>query len=176
MIIKHYFRKVLLFFILLVLLTSHIVYADDIDESEEALKPNIVETTTSITSTESTSSELSINSRAYVVLDRNSNRVLLGKNENQKRKMASTTKIMTATIIIENCNLNETIEVSKKSASVGGSVLGLKTGNKITIKDLLYGLMLKSGNDCAIALAEYAGGDVEGFANLMNNKANELRA
>ena len=179
MINKQYFRKVLLFFILLVLLTSPIVYADDIDESEEAPEPDIIETTTSeesMASSASAISELSINSRAYVVLDRNSNRVLLSKNENQKRKMASTTKIMTATIIIENCNLNETIEVSKKAASVGGSVLGLKTGDKIAIKDLLYGLMLKSGNDCAIALAEYAAGDVEGFANLMNNKANELRA
>ena len=61
-----------------------------------------------------------INSRAFVVLDRNSNTVLVGKNENQKRKMASTTKIMTATIIIENCNLNETIQVSKNAANVGG--------------------------------------------------------
>lgn len=178
MINKHYFKKVLLFFILLFLLTSHIVYADDIDESEELPGSDIVETTTSATtlaSNTSTGNELSINSRAYVVLDRKSNSILLGKNENQKRKMASTTKIMTATIIIENCNLNKTIEVSKKAASVGGSVLGLKTGDKITIKDLLYGLMLKSGNDCAIALAEYTGGNVEGFANLMNNKANELR-
>lgn len=178
MISKHYFRKVLLFFILLFLLSPHIVYADDIDESEETPETDIIETTTSTESVESSASaisELSINSRAYVVLDRNSNRVLLGKNENERRKMASTTKIMTATIIIENCNLNETIEISKKAASVGGSVLGLKTGDKITIKDLLYGLMLKSGNDCAIALAEYAGSDIEGFANLMNQKANELR-
>lgn len=178
MISKHYFRKVLLFFILLFLLSPHIVYADDIDESEETPETDIIETTTSTESVESSASaisELSINSRAYVVLDRNSNRVLLGKNENERRKMASTTKIMTATIIIENCNLSETIEVSKKAASVGGSVLGLKTGDKITINDLLYGLMLKSGNDCAIALAEYAGGDIEGFANLMNQKANELR-
>ena len=175
MIKKHYSRKILLFFILLIFLTSHIIYADDIDESEEALEPDIVETTTSVVSAESSSSELYINSRAYIVLDRNSNRVLLGKNENQRRKMASTTKIMTATIIIENCNLNETIEISKKSASIGGSRLGLKTGDKIKIRDLLYGLMLKSGNDCAIALAEYAGGSVEGFSDLMNHKSNELR-
>lgn len=178
MIKKDYSRKILLFFILLIFLTSHNIYADDIDESEELPEPDIFETTTfatSVTSPTSTSSELSINSRAYVVLDRNSNRVLLGKSENQKRKMASTTKIMTATIIIENCNLSETVEVSKKAACVGGSVLGLKTGDKISIKDLLYGLMLKSGNDCAIALAEYAGGNVEGFANLMNKKAHELR-
>lgn len=86
----------------------------------------------------------------------------------------TTTKIMTATIIIENCNLNETIEVSKKAAGTGGSRLGLKAGDKITIRDLLYGLMLCSGNDAAVALAEYAGSDIQGFAELMNKKACEL--
>lgn len=95
------------------------------------------------------------NSRACVIIDRNTNIVLLGKNENTKRKMASTTKIMTAIIILENCNLNETIEISKKAAGIGGSRLGLKTDDKITIQDLLYGLMLKSGNDTAVALAEH---------------------
>lgn len=119
--------------------------------------------------------EEKINSRAYVVIDRNSNTILLGNNEHQKRKMASTTKIMTATIIIENCNLNETIQVSKNAANVGGSRLGLKLGDSITINDLLYGLMLKSGNDCAIALAEHLGKNLEGFSNYMNQKASELR-
>ena len=114
------------------------------------------------------------NSRSCVVIDRNTNTILYGKNENTERKMASTTKIMTATIIIENCNLNETIEVSKKAAGTGGSRLGLKTGDKITIRDLLYGLMLCSGNDAAVALAEYAGSSINGFADLMNNKANSL--
>ena len=61
-------------------------------------------------------------------------------------------------IIIENCNLNETVEISKKAAGTGGSRLGLKAGDKITIRDLLYGLMMRSGNDSAVALAEYAGG------------------
>lgn len=88
--------------------------------------------------------------------------------------MASTTKIMTATIIIENCNLEETVEVSKKAANTGGSRLGLKTGDKITIKDLLYGLMLRSGNDAAVALAEVCAGSIVDFSNLMNKKANEL--
>lgn len=64
---------------------------------------------------------------------------------------------MTAIIIIENCKFNESIEISKKAANTGGSRLGLKTGDKITILDLLYGLMLHSGNDAAVALAEYAG-------------------
>ena len=88
--------------------------------------------------------------------------------------MASTTKIMTAIVTIENCNLDTSIEVSKKAAGTGGSRLGLKTGDKITIRDLLYGLMLRSGNDCAVCLAEYVGGSIEGFSNLMNQKAEEL--
>ena len=143
------------------------VFADDIDtEPSEAFSIN--------TSANISNDLSSINSRAYVVIDRNSERILVGKNENQKRKMASTTKIMTATIILENCNLDDTIEVSKKAASTGGSRLGLKTGDKITIRDLLYGLMLCSGNDAAVALAEYAGGSIEGFAELMNSKAKKL--
>ena len=116
----------------------------------------------------------SINSRSCIVYDRNSHMILYGKNGTKQVKMASTTKIMTSLIIIENCNLSETIEVSQKAAGTGGSRLGLKTGDKITIKDLLYGLMLCSGNDAAVALAEYAGGDISGFAELMNNKAKEL--
>ena len=116
----------------------------------------------------------SINSRSCIVYDRNSHMILYGKNETKQVKMASTTKIMTSLIIIENCNLSETIEVSQKAAGTGGSRLGLKTGDKITIKDLLYGLMLCSGNDAAVALAEYTGGDISGFAELMNNKAKEL--
>lgn len=116
----------------------------------------------------------SINSRSCIVYDRNSHMTLYGKNETKQVKMASTTKIMTSLIIIENCDLSKTIEVSKKAAGTGGSRLGLKTGDKITIKDLLYGLMLCSGNDSAVALAEYAGGDISGFSELMNKKANEL--
>lgn len=115
-----------------------------------------------------------INSRAYVVIDRNTNTILLGKNENTQKKMASTTKIMTAIIILENCNLNETITISKKAAGTGGSRLGLKSGDKTTIHDLLYGLMLKSGNDTAVALAEHLAGTIQGFAELMNKKAAEL--
>ena len=88
--------------------------------------------------------------------------------------MASTTKIMTATIIIENCNLEETVEVSKEAANTGGYRHGLKTGDKISIKDLLYGLMLRSGNDAAVALAEVCAGSIVDFSNLMNKKANEL--
>ena len=130
--------------------------------------------TTFIPSSFSEISESKINSRSAVVIDRNTNTILYGKNENEKRKMASTTKIMTATIIIENCNLNDIVTISKKSASTGGSRLGLKTGDKVSVKDLLYGLMMRSGNDSAVALAEYCSGSVSNFAEKMNLKAAEL--
>ena len=80
---------------------------------------------------------LKLNARSCVVVDRSSKQILFGKNEYNKVKMASTTKIMTATIIIENCDLNKTVTISKKAAGTGGSRLGLKTGDKITIKDLV---------------------------------------
>lgn len=91
-----------------------------------------------------------LNSRHVVAFDRTSKTVLLGKNENEKVPMASTTKIMTAIVLIENLGrnneftLDSEIEVCKQAASIGGSRLGLKTGDKVTIRDLLYGLMLCS--------------------------------
>lgn len=115
-----------------------------------------------------------LNSRSCVVLDRLNQNILYGKNEKNKVKMASTTKIMTAIVVLENSSLDTTVEASKKVAGTGGSRLGLKTGDKITIRDLMYGLMLCSGNDAAVCLAENVGGSIEGFANLMNAKAEEL--
>lgn len=158
-------------FFIFISMFVYVSFADDIDNETIDVSTELNSFTD--TSTE-TIKEPDVNSRACVVIDRKTNSVLFGKNENTKKKMASTTKIMTATIIIEKCNLSDTIEISKKAAGTGGSRLGLKTGDKITILDLLYGLMLRSGNDAAVALAEYAGGDINGFAELMNAKALEL--
>lgn len=118
--------------------------------------------------------KLDINARSYVVLDRKSKKVLIGKNEYNRVKMASTTKIMTATVILENCNLNDIVTVSKKAGGTGGSRLGLKANDKISVHDLLYGLLLCSGNDAAVALAEHVSGSILGFCELMNSKAKEL--
>lgn len=168
---KEIFLKIFILFSLLSFGICNISFCDDIDNEIIDVNSDILSCSTTC------ESEIKLpdtNSRACVVVDRNTNTILYGKNENQERKMASTTKIMTATIIIENCNLNDTVEISKKAAGTGGSRLGLKTGDKITIRDLLYGLMLRSGNDAAVALAEYAGGSIDGFAKLMNKKASEL--
>lgn len=116
-----------------------------------------------------------INSRNAVVYDRTSKTVIWGKDENKEVPMASTTKIMTAIVMLENItNLEEKVTVEKKAASIGGSRLGLKTGDEITYEDLLYGLLLCSGNDAATQIAISIGGSVEGFAEMMNNKAKEL--
>ena len=95
-----------------------------------------------------------INARHAVIIDRNSNSILYGKKENEKCKMASTTKIMTALVVIENLNLTNKVIISKSAAKIGGSRLGLSSNDTITVHDLLYGLLLCSGNDAAIALAE----------------------
>lgn len=162
--------SIFMFFIFISMFV-YVSFADDIDTETLDVSTEINSFTDAYTEP---IKEPDVNSRACVVIDRKTNSVLFGKNENSKKKMASTTKIMTATIIIEKCNLTDTIEISKKAAGTGGSRLGLKTGDKITVLDLLYGLMLRSGNDAAVALAEYAGGDINGFAELMNAKALEL--
>jgi len=118
-------------------------------------------------------------SRNAVVYERNSKQVLYGKNENQKVPMASTTKIMTAIVLVEELekkgiSFDMEVIVEKQAAIIQGSRLGLSTGDKITYNDLLYGLMICSGNDAAVQIAISIGGSVEGFAELMNKKAKEL--
>ena len=168
------YHKIIFLFFIFIFISSY-VFADDLSPFGDTF--DISEILSNIESIE-TSSDITqlptINSRAYVVIDRNSNTILIGKNENQKKKMASTTKIMTALVVIEHCNLSDTVEISKKAANTGGSRLGLKTGDNITVYDLLYGLMMRSGNDAAVALAEHVAGSITDFSNLMNEKAKNL--
>lgn len=117
-----------------------------------------------------------VNCHSAILLDQASGRILYGKNQFKLLPMASTTKIMTAIVAIEKGNLKDQVIVSKRAASVSGSSVGLKAGDKITLEELLYGLMLRSGNDAAIAIAEHIGGSVEQFAELMNYKALEMGA
>ena len=103
-------------------------------------------------------------------------RVISGNNIHAKKYMASTTKILTAITIIENCNLDDVVTVTAKSVGVEGSSMYLDDGEKITVKNLLYGLMLRSGNDAAETLALYCSGSIENFANLMNETAKKMGA
>ena len=111
--------------------------------------------------------------RAYV-LDAVSGRVLYEKNPRERSLIASTTKIMTALIICEQCNVLDRMRIPKEAVGIEGSSMYLQEGEVLTLQELLYGLMLQSGNDAAVALAIYCGGTVEGFAELMNDKARNL--
>lgn len=161
-------KKTILSCCIYFILFSSPSFADDIDYSD-SFNLDTLETASEI------SKEPVINSRAAIVIEKSTGAILYAKNENQQRKMASTTKIMTAIVVLEQVSdLSEMVEISKRAAGIGGSRLGLSTSSKITVNDLLYGLLLCSGNDSAIALAEFVGGSVEGFADLMNQKALSL--
>lgn len=164
-------RKFIIFAIITVIISSTKCFADDLEVEEVdvgEIQEEIMQTVALPVK------EPQINSKAAIVIDRESKRVLYSKNAYEKRAMASTTKIMTAIIALENTRLDEEIIVSKKAAGVGGSRLGLKAGDKITMNDLLYGLMLRSGNDAAVQIAITIGNSYDGFAELMNKKSIEL--
>ena len=157
-------KYLLCFFIIVFIIFQNLnVFADDIETE------NIDDISSFLQTSSNFSEEPLINSRSAIVFDRNSKQVLFEKNENEKRKMASTTKIMTAIIVIENAKLDDIVKVSAKAASTGGSRLGLHTNDKISVLNLLYGLLLCSGNDAAVALAEHVGGSLPDFASLMNS-------
>ena len=141
------------------------------NETEEV---DVREIQEEVLATSSNVEEMELNSRIALIYDRASGRILYEKNGNKQTPMASTTKIMTAIVVLENANLKDTVTITSKAAGTGGSRLGLKKDDKITVNDLLYGLMLRSGNDAAVALAIHIGGSIEGFAQMMNDKAKEM--
>ena len=174
--------KILCIFLVFLILISffNIQKANDTDEASydleeidnenidiDEIQKEVIETSTNV-------EDLKLDSRIGLIYDRASGRVLYEKNGNKQTPMASTTKIMTAIVVLENAKLNEVVKIDSKAAGTGGSRLGLKKNDKITVNDLLYGLMLRSGNDAAVALANYVGGSIEGFADMMNRKAEEM--
>lgn len=163
---KKFFK--LISIIMIILISFEVVcFADD------DLEENVNSVLVSSNSTDLTS-ELKTYSKHIICIERTTNSVLYEKDAYSKCAMASTTKILTGIIIIENCDLKEEVEISKKAANTGGSTLGIKEGQKITVEGLLYGLLLRSGNDTAVALAEYVGGSVEEFSKIMNKKAKDI--
>ncbi len=117
-----------------------------------------------------------LSSTAEIVIELNSGRILHEKNCYEKKYMASTTKILTAITIIDNCNVSDIVTVTKETVGVEGSSIYLEVGEKLSVKELLYGLMLRSGNDCAETLAVYCSGSIKEFANLMNKTAKTIGA
>ena len=145
MILLNNIKKIIIGFIIALICVNVSVFAYEIEEETDYvwLKEEIENVSTNV------SKEPSILSRSAIAFDRNSKTILYGKNYDKEVPMASTTKIMTAIVFVENNkNLNEEVEVCKQAANIGGSRLGLKTGDKITKEDLLYGLMLCSRKWC----------------------------
>ena len=115
-----------------------------------------------------------LNAAAMAMIECESREVLACVNGDEPLPMASTTKIMTALVVLENSNAEELVSVPDEAVGTEGSSVYLQRGEKMKVIDLLYGLMLASGNDAAVALAVHAGGSVKGFVDMMNEKAKEL--
>lgn len=118
--------------------------------------------------------DLPVSASTAVLMEQNSGRVLFEKNPHEIRRIASITKIMTAILAVESGKLDETVKVSRSAAYAEGSSIYLIPGEKIKLENLVYGLMLRSGNDAANAIAEHVGGSMEGFVFMMNQKAKEI--
>ena len=117
-----------------------------------------------------------INAEGCILIDTSTGEVLYGKNEEKVLEPASTTKVMTALITLERCKLDDEVTVQEDFTKIDGTAIGLLKGDVLTVRDLLLGLILESGNDCANALADHISGSTTEFSKLMNAKAKELGA
>lgn len=124
----------------------------------------------------SNAQELKLSGESYVLIDAASGRIIMEKNSNKKMPMASTTKIMTALVAIEEGELDDDVVIDDRSVGIEGSSIYLKEGEVLTLQDLLYGLMLRSGNDSSVAIANHIAKDEKSFVEKMNNKATSIGA
>ena len=115
-----------------------------------------------------------VSAQQAILVDGQTGQILYEKDPDRRSLIASTTKIMTALIVCEQCNVLDRMEIPREAVGIEGSSMYLKEGEILTLQELLYGLMLQSGNDAAVALAIYCGGTVSDFAQLMNDKAHRL--
>ena len=117
-----------------------------------------------------------LTARSAVVIDAASGQVIYERNKDERRFPASTTKIMTLILALEHSNMDDMVTVSSNAAGTEGSTLWLEAGEKIRMGDLLYGMMMHSGNDATVAVAEHIAGSVDKFAAMMTAKAHEIGA
>lgn len=122
------------------------------------------------------SESLAVNAKAAVLIDGASGRILYAKNENEKLPMASCTKIMTALLALENSELDDQVTAGKNAHGVSGTSIYLSEGETLSMEQMLYGLMLRSGNDAAVAIAEHISGSIADFAALANERSVQLHA
>ena len=186
----HKFKKITFLFFILLTLNTNLIYAESINGSATGANANISSTSTNINSaTDADSSNTSSNnsstdaaipntySPACILMDQNSGKILYSKNANTKMYPASTTKIMTAILTLENCKLDDVATASHNavySIPYSYSVATIQEGKELTIEQLLNVLLIPSANDAAVVLAEHIAGSVEAFAEMMNNKAVEI--
>ena len=123
---------------------------------------------------QSANAKVSVSAHSAILMDEDSGRVIYEVNAHEKNRIASITKIMTAILAIESGQMDETVKVSSTAFGTEGSSLYLKEGERIKLEDLVYGLMLRSGNDAAVAISEKVGGSLDGFVWMMNQKAEEI--
>lgn len=155
----HYWRRGFTLFVPAILMAVNLLYVP-MAHSAEYGKPVVP----------------SVNADAAVLLDVRTGQILYDKNARQKRPPASTTKIMTALLALEGGNLRQEVTISSTAASVGEASLELRAGEKLTLEELIYGALLRSGNDACVAIAEHIGGTESNFVLLMNQKAKILGA
>ncbi len=159
-------KKVIYILILIFFIIGN-VYAFYEEASSE--EDYIVETTGSL-------DVPNLNAKSAILYDMTYDRILYEKNSKQRRANASTTKMITALVAYEKGNLNDIVTISQKVGNTGGSTINLRTGDKISLDNLIKGLLVHSGNDAAVAIAEHISGSIEEFAILMNEKAEEIGA
>lgn len=165
-----------LFFILTDLF-GYCVYAQSFEEDEDndlAIIEEDDDYNTDDVNIENLLNSIRVNARCAIAMDSKTKQVLFEQNADEIVPMASTTKILTALIAITQGNLDKEVTISKNASSIRGSKVKYAAGEKIKLRELLYGLLYKSGNDAAIAIAEDIGGSIEGFANIMNDYARSL--
>ncbi len=117
-----------------------------------------------------------VNSRAAIAIDAATGEILYSKNPNRQLPPASTTKLLTAIVTLENENLSRVVTISRNASHIGASRVGFREGDKLTVEDLLYAALIKSANDAAVALAEAIAGSEKQFVHLMNEKVISIGA
>lgn len=161
--------KKIIFTVLVLILVATNVFAFYENIDSESGEENHIETSTS-------NGVPTLNARAAILYDATYDRVLYEKNARQKRANASTTKMLTAIVAYEEGDINDIVTVSGKAAGTGGSSINLRKDDKVSLDSLIKGLLIHSGNDAAVAIAEHIAGSVEEFSDIMNEKALEIGA
>ncbi len=176
------FKRLLCTAVIVVLFFSYMIqvgYCDDELEPEPVMTlfGDTANGTGVLTATDRAEMEPpAVNALAAVVVEESTGRILYDKNALEKRSIASTTKIMTALVALENSHPEDVVKISKRAASIGGSTAGLREGEEYSMRELLYAMMMISGNDAALAVAEHVGGSAEDFAVMMNDRARSIGA